>query len=321
MRSLVGLAAIGLLATAANAQEFFATNNLSNTNYGTGGDELIKYDFSTASWVSVGVINVGGVPVPGGFAGLDWEGGVGVGDLIGAIGFSGGLIGEVYRIDPTNANATFLGLAPVDLGDLAYNPANGKMYGTSGGGNTLYRDDDGDSVPETVVGAYIPGVFEVGLGFDASGNLYVLDLGTDQIYKGTGDNPATLVSIVALTYDANFSQGLYVGGGQGYHGALNNSLLTSENYTFNLDGTAYTLQSTFATHPVTGLPEVEVGDLTPVPPPCPWDCDGSGDNIVSTADLLRLLSDWAEPSPCDFDGSGTVTTADLLKLLGEWGPC
>jgi hypothetical protein len=125
MRSLVGLAAIGLLATAANAQEFFATNNLSATNYGTGGDELIKYDFSTASWVSVGVINVGGVPVPGGFAGLDWEGGVGVGDLIGAIGFSGGLIGEVYRIDPTNANATFLGpgrsrLQPRQREDVRY---------------------------------------------------------------------------------------------------------------------------------------------------------------------------------------------------------
>ena len=55
--------------------------------------------------------------------------------------------------------------------------------------------------------------------------------------------------------------------------------------------------------------------------PCPWDCDGSGDQTVGTADLLALLSQWGSVgSSCDIDGSGTGTS-DLLALLSNWGPC
>ena len=53
---------------------------------------------------------------------------------------------------------------------------------------------------------------------------------------------------------------------------------------------------------------------------CAADC-GDPDGVVSTADLLALLSQWGASGSCDIDGSGSVTTADLLALLGLWGPC
>ncbi len=50
--------------------------------------------------------------------------------------------------------------------------------------------------------------------------------------------------------------------------------------------------------------------------------DLNGDGIVSTADLLLLLSSWGEIGDCplaDLNGDGVVGTADLLLLLVNWG--
>ena len=55
-------------------------------------------------------------------------------------------------------------------------------------------------------------------------------------------------------------------------------------------------------------------------PPCPYDCDGSGDGTVSIADFLALLAQWGTIGPCDADGGG-VGIADFLGLLAAWGPC
>lgn len=255
---------VGLLVTGAQAgQQFYATNNLSATNFGTAGDELITYDFNTALWNSVGTIGGG---ITGGFGGLDWAGTPGNGPLIGTVSFGGASTGEFYSISPNDASAQFIGNAPANMADLAWNPANNKMYGVGGAsGNDLYVDNNADNIPETNLGTFnIQGGLDVGLGFDAAGNVYVHDIATDAIYKGVGDNPASVVVLYALAYNSNFSQGLYVGGGLGYHGALDAGNLTSPNYLFALDGSSYTLQSTFATHAPNGLPEVEVGDLTPV---------------------------------------------------------
>ncbi|MCH8825196.1 MAG: hypothetical protein IH984_17005 [Planctomycetes bacterium] len=55
-------------------------------------------------------------------------------------------------------------------------------------------------------------------------------------------------------------------------------------------------------------------------PPCPWDLDG--DNVISTADLLILFSQWGlAGGTADFDKSGDVGTSDLLILFANWGPC
>ena len=59
--------------------------------------------------------------------------------------------------------------------------------------------------------------------------------------------------------------------------------------------------------------------------PCPWDCDGSNDGIVSVTDLLALLGQYDSESPnnctggsCDFNGDGCVDVLDLLKQLGHY---
>jgi hypothetical protein len=58
-----------------------------------------------------------------------------------------------------------------------------------------------------------------------------------------------------------------------------------------------------------------------LPPPCPWDCDGSGDQQVSVTDFLSILAQWGQVgAPCDFDDDGVGVT-DFLALLGHWGPC
>jgi photosystem II stability/assembly factor-like uncharacterized protein len=59
----------------------------------------------------------------------------------------------------------------------------------------------------------------------------------------------------------------------------------------------------------------------PIGTPCPWDLNDDG--VVSTSDLLDLLSVWGtDPGgPPDFDGDNNVGTSDLLKLLGNWGTC
>jgi hypothetical protein len=58
-----------------------------------------------------------------------------------------------------------------------------------------------------------------------------------------------------------------------------------------------------------------------LPPPCPWDCDGSGDEQVSVTDFLAMLAQWGQVgAPCDFDNDG-VGVVDFLALLGHWGPC
>ena len=77
-------ALVGFVATPASAQMFYATNNLANTNFGTGGDDLITFDFGTAVWASVGTIQTAGGQKLDGFGGLDFGAG---GQLIGATSF------------------------------------------------------------------------------------------------------------------------------------------------------------------------------------------------------------------------------------------
>ncbi|MHC4493980.1 MAG: hypothetical protein ACYTDU_20480, partial [Planctomycetota bacterium] len=58
---------------------------------------------------------------------------------------------------------------------------------------------------------------------------------------------------------------------------------------------------------------------------CVCAADFNGDGLVSTSDLLTLLSAWGEcmPGSCptDLNGDGQTSTADLLELLSAWGPC
>ncbi len=60
-------------------------------------------------------------------------------------------------------------------------------------------------------------------------------------------------------------------------------------------------------------------------PPCPWDCDGSGDGNANVSDLLALLGQYDPAAPntctggsCDYDGNGCVDVVDLLMLLAHY---
>jgi len=267
MRRSIGVLAVVVLAVSAGtagAQQsrwFFGTNNLPQS--GSGGDELIRFDFyNPAGWVAVGEITDSATGSGlNGFAGLDWLGRPGQGPLIGSVGF-GATLPAVYSIDPTTAVATFIANPPTPMQDLAYRAADGKMYGTDAA-DQLWVDNTADGVPETLVGAYGLNAVEVGLAFDGAGNLLVHDLASDIIYKGTGAAPGTVAALVNLPFNSNFSQGLYADGQTGYHAAFDGGLFTADNYDFDtIAGTpTYTYQGSF---PMAGaLPAVEVGDLTP----------------------------------------------------------
>jgi hypothetical protein len=260
------------LAGAANAQQFIATNNLANTNFGTFGDQLITFDFANpAGWVPIGVImDAAGAPV-GGVGGLDYNGDGSV--LYGVVSYDDGVPetpfapGDIFTIDPNTGTATMIGQGP-GLSDLAWDPVTQDLYGVDAAGQLWADVDSGSPV---LVGAFSVPTLEVGLGFDSNGNAYVHDLITDIIYTSNAGSLLTLNPLHTLPYDSNFSQGLHVNwraGNEGYHAALNNSNLMSENYTFSTQGQplSYVFQGAFPIDGGSGLPEVEVGDLTTLVP-------------------------------------------------------
>ena len=291
-QNLVIVAILALVLTASTAQAqsrfFYGTNNLAGANFGTAGDQLIVYDFFNAgAWTNtpsaginsqgvVGVITDAAGNGIDGVSGLDWCGNPGTSPLIGAVSF-GATGPAVYSISPSNAQATFLGNSPVGMSDLAYRQADGTMYGV-GANDTLYRDTNGDCVPDSVVGTFGVGALEVGLAFDGAGDLVVHDLISDIIYKGVGAAPGSVVPLVDVLvaggFDTNFSQGLYADGTTGYHAAFDNTNFAFPNATFNttpntFPTSGYTVQSVFGFDGGTGLPLVEVGDLTPAAIPEP----------------------------------------------------
>jgi|GEM_PF-2230840 len=53
---------------------------------------------------------------------------------------------------------------------------------------------------------------------------------------------------------------------------------------------------------------------------CPGDV--TGDGIVGSADLARLVGSWGQRNPAtDLDGDGIVGSSDLAVLIGAWGEC
>ncbi len=272
VKGLIAFCLVALMTVVANGQSFYGTNNLAEVVLGDAGDTLIQFDFATASYTTIGAIG-GGLAFDVGFGGLDWPDSTGTGDLIGCVSYgSPGWTPDFYSIDPTDASATLIGSSVVAMTDLSLNKFDNKMYSIDDA-DVVYRDDNGDSIPETIVGTLPIGGLNVGLGFDDNGDLYVQDVVTDSIYMvpsadvQAGDlstNISTVVDSAAMNYDSNFSQGLTFSGGVGYHAAINNTLVTAENYTFNANGN-YTFVSEFPIDLSTGFPEVEVGDLTLIP--------------------------------------------------------
>lgn len=260
MRKAMLVLAAGALAGTASAQMMYATNNLAAANgYTSGDDQLIMFDATNAAgWTAVGPMGIDGV------GGLDFDGG---GTLWAATSF-GSTPGNIYTVNTGTGAATLVGSLPAAMSDLAWDPNTGDLYGTDAAGN-LYGNLD-DPTNAVLIGNYGIGSLEVGLGFDSRGNLYMHDLVTDAIYLGPAGNLTSVSLLHTLPFDSNYSQGLFVDWSRnddGFHGAFNNSAFASEIWGFNI-GSYGPLLSTFPTAG-TGLPEVEIGDLTMLPIPAP----------------------------------------------------
>jgi len=257
-------AAVGLMTVSAHGVDIYAMNNLS-----AGADTLIRFDSANpAGWVTVGSA---GIIDTAGFTGLDFHGN---GNLYGYVGFGTGATPGLYQMNVNTGQATVVGnLSGQALQDLAYNPADGKMYGI----NTVTNVTTLFEVNVATGGVVAVGNFtglpnpnlEVGLACDAAGNFYVHDIASDAIYKGAGLalNPVALYNNAntgGVFGDTNFSQGMtinWAGNGAGYHGALVQlPAFRSELRTFNTGGGSYVVVGNFGT-PTGTFPTVETGDL------------------------------------------------------------
>lgn len=272
---LVAGTVLGLTA-AASAQTVLASNNLHTSNTGIPGDSLVSYDFSNpgAGFTTIGVFTAPtGAPIDG-VTGLDYDGNANNPTLYAATGF-GSAPGAVYTVNPNNAQAQLVGFMPnnTPINDLAWDPNTQTMYGVDSSQN-LWRGVENPATASIVGNFGIGSGLEVGLGFDSRGNIYVHDLATDAIYTGNAGSLTAISSLHAIPYNSNFSQGLFVDWSRdnaGMHGALNASALTSESWGFGtqVNPGGYNFLGSFAINAGSGLPEVEVGDLTRAPIPAP----------------------------------------------------
>lgn len=275
MRSFCAFAA-GLALTAnALAVEIWATDNLGETNGGTVGDRIIKFDSANpATPIVVGSTGIAGTLM----SGLDFtpDGQLWAWGQIGTPG--------LYSISTATGAATFIGngnrasnfndaLRRQTINDLAYNPISGQMLGIATSPRnkvSLYSINLQTGTATRL--ARISGTFlPVGLAVDSAGEVFFEDILTDQIFKINGTSATALPS--AMGFDGNFSQGMtidWAGDNTGYLGAFNNTNFLTEERTFAVGNGATTLVGNIGPfNGGTGLPEYETGDVAirPVPEP------------------------------------------------------
>jgi hypothetical protein len=259
-------AAVGLMTVSAYGVDIYAMNNLNGGGGAGTQNSLIRFDSANpAGWVSLGTTGL----ADRGFTGLDFHNN---GNLYGYVGFGGvGFVAGLYQINANNGTATQVGnLSGQALQDLAYNPADGKMYGVNTVANVTTLFEVNVATGGVVAVGNFTGLpatnLEVGLACDAQGNFYVHDIASDSIFKGAGLalNPVALYGPGQIGA-TNFSQGMtinWAGNGAGYHGAIGGGAGTffSELRTFNTGGGSYVIVGNFGT--TTGqFPSVETGDL------------------------------------------------------------
>ena len=249
MVMLTEFASAQIIGGGGDSVSVFATNNSGFVQTGLNGpDNLVLFDLPTVepkdpavlppiTFTIVGNLESdfdldkdGANDSLGTFSGLEWSTGVpGVGTLIGCVLNEGNGGGEFYQIDPNSADTLLIGQSPAgrDFSDLAFNPADGLMYGLMNdiiddgngdldfGPNTLWVDFDGDLVPETQVGSG-PNLFGTdpfclgqlatlasGLAFDANGVMYVYDNVNEVLLAGGVNSGNPAASPCAVGFEGN----------------------------------------------------------------------------------------------------------------------
>lgn len=263
--------ALALLSGAAGAKPvIYAMNNLGNAGPGANENTLVMFNATNpAGFTTIGATGLAG----SGFTGLDFAGFGG--GLYGYVGFgTAGTIG-LYKINKQTGAATVKGqLSGVALQDLSWNPVTGKMMGIDGANLFEVSLTGGNKGQVTQVGTFTGFTvtpLNVGLAVDSTGHYYVHDLAADRIYKSTAPGATTLSSLYVLPNNTNFSQGMTIdwsNDNKGYHAAIGNTpSFFSKLYSFNSDGSAYTLLGNFTPDGV--FPTFEGGDLAIEPVPAP----------------------------------------------------
>jgi hypothetical protein len=258
----------------------------------TNSDQLIRFDTDNpAAYTVVGSMGVGNV----GFGGMDFDA---AGNLWAYASYykdTGGAVSGLYSVDRTTGAATPIGAAPREfLDDLAFNPADGQMYGIKTQNNeTFLRRVSLVDGTLTEIGVFtgLPTRHNIaGIAFDSSGSVYLLENRNDQtqdpgatdhsqVFKGAGLS-------MSLLYDLDDSeqfglageQGIAIdwsNGNTGYHAATGRGdfpAYYARLNSFQADGSGYATGPSFGSGPTVNgfiLPAVQLGDLAVAPVPEP----------------------------------------------------
>jgi hypothetical protein len=265
-------------ATAAYASIAYAPNALPRPYPFSGPDELVMFDTADPENFqivgSMGVENIG-------FGGMDFDADGNLWAYASLFKSTGGAASGLYSVDITTGQATLVGDSYQSLDDLAFNPADGTMYGirSQGADMRLYSVDLVTGATTHVgnfTGMAAP-PRAIGLAIDADGNFYIHDNIVDKIYKSHG---MTMSELYTLSQDTAYSQGMTIDWSRddmGYHAAVGQGEFPdyfSQINTFTTDGSSYVLGPDFGpneyyTGSPYGYPQVEPGDIAIMPVPEP----------------------------------------------------
>lgn len=314
----------------AGAAIIYAPNGLPRPYPFNGPDELIRFDSNDpAGYQVIGSMNVPNI----GFGGMDFDRDGNLWAYASFFKSTGGAASGLYKVDINTGQATVQGtLSPQALEDIAFNPADNKMYGirTQGSTTRLYTINlvtGATSLVGTLTG--LPASqHAMSFAIDSTGTFYVHDINVDKIYAGAG---LALTELYTLSQDTNYSQGMTIDwsrGDVGYHGAVGQGIFPdyfSQVNTFATDGSGYTLGPAFGPNEYFppdqfGYPPVEPGDLAIAPALCVGDVDDSGS--VDLEDMALLLANFGESGAGlagDLDEDNDVDLTDLALILAHFG--
>jgi hypothetical protein len=320
----VGLAGFG--AAAAAGPMAYAPDSLFTSN--PNADDLIVFDVDDpAGYTVVGSMGVANIT----FGGMDFDADGNLYAYASLFRSTGGAASGLYSVDTGTGAATPIGNSPQSLDDIAFNPADGRMYGvrSQGGTTRLYTINLGTGQVSLVgvVTADPPIRQSIGLAFDSAGSVYIHDNGEDMIYKGVG---LSLAPLYTIPQDTGFSQGMTVDWSRddtGYHAAVGQGVFPdyfSQLNTFDADGGGYNLGPAFGPNIPGGdgfnYPPVECGDVAVVPASGPDGCSAAdlaepfGElNFFDVAGYLGLFN--AQDDAADLDHDGAWTFFDISAYL------
>jgi hypothetical protein len=180
---------------------------------------------------------------------------------------------------------------------------------------------------------------------DPAGN----ESGSAYIYRFDGNSWQEEAKLIASdgASDARFGSSVSISGNLALIGVRNdadNGSNSGSAYVFNFDGSTWQeetklLPSDGASSDYFGNSVSISGDLVLIgagsdddngsasgsayifgtAPPCQLNGDLNGDDVITAADVLILISNWGGSGIGDLNGDGVVAAADLLILIENWG--